>query len=357
MAKREYLPLKVVLETRNQAITYPEIFLNDFPVDQLPSLEDYTKFIFDADFMNPHYKGPFMKINKYLIKKSYALDDMANHSIYSASDPKTELLDYIGYPMVIQLWEQSKKVYKIDSVFYDELRKTDDFEIPESSLKYLPFYNFYLDLSEAKSAAPIKGAFVHIFESDYYGYQAVIYMITANHCYFSNYSHIRYDENRSFVFSEDKRSPMTPFTIYDAPSGTTKKAGDYDPRNDIAKSIFQIIMFLSSANPDFEENSETKQTYRPSNVIKNKFSEIQMWDVGVRYGRAIRFAKREAEKTNREHTKTSEQRKPVRPHVRCAHWQRFHVGKGRTEVRIKWIPPVFVCGSREIPVTIHEVSL
>ena len=49
-------------------------------------------------------------------------------------------------------------------------------------------------------------------------------------------------------------------------------------------------------------------------------------------------------------------RKPVRPHIRSAHWQRYHVGEGRKEIKVNWIPPTYVCGTKEIPVTIRKVG-
>lgn len=52
--------------------------------------------------------------------------------------------------------------------------------------------------------------------------------------------------------------------------------------------IFQTVMYLASKKPDVSENEVTRKTYKPSKIIKNKFSEIQKWDVGVRYGSEIR---------------------------------------------------------------------
>lgn len=46
-----------------------------------------------------------------------------------------------------------------------------------------------------------------------------------------------------------------------------------------------------------------------------------------------------------------------RPHIRKAHWERYHVGKGRTEIITKWKEPVFVNGDyNDIIATIHTVT-
>ena len=84
-----------------------------------------------------------------------------------------------------------------------------------------------------------------------------------------------------------------------------------------------------------------------------------MWDVGIQYGKAIRVAKKEYKKRIREEEDKAverKERKPIRPHVRRAHWQRYHIGKGRKETKMLWIAPVYVCGGTEIPVTIREIK-
>ena len=52
--------------------------------------------------------------------------------------------------------------------------------------------------------------------------------------------------------------------------------------------VIQTLTYLASMEPDIRENPETKNTYRPpakDASPKNKYSEIQKWDVGVRYGK------------------------------------------------------------------------
>jgi hypothetical protein len=136
------------------------------------------------------------------------------------------------------------------------------------------------------------------------------------------------------------------------------KANDH--RSEIVTAILQILQFLHADIDDVTESPITKSTYRPSTTIKNKFSEVRMWDVGVRYGKAIKIAKeqviKEAKKESLSERAGQKVRKPVRPHIRSAHWQRYHVGKGRQEIKVNWIPPVYVCGAKEIAVTIHKIG-
>ena len=279
-----------------------------------------------------------------------------SYEVFQKLSYRTELMDTFGLSPVVRTWTQYKQVYKIDREFFNEVIKTENLKIPEDTFSYLPVPDMYIDLSECEGLDPIKGAFVHITKDN----QFVAYMETADAVTFSFYSDLQYEDGVAEVvpavmpegsfFAMDLRQDML--------HGVIHEGFENDRRPDIVMAIIQLLMFLSSQKPDVQENELTKKTYRPSSTVRNKFSEIRMWDVGVRYGKAVRLARMAAEKrsaSQRENVPHAT-RKPVRPHVRCAHWQRYHVGKGRKEIRTNWIPPVFVCGGKEIPVTIHDVT-
>lgn len=77
------------------------------------------------------------------------------------------------------------------------------------------------------------------------------------------------------------------------------------------------------------------------------------WDVGVRVGAALRRAYH-AEETERDSVPSG---RHLRPHVRRAHWHTFLTGKGRSERRAKWMPPipVNVLDPSSLPSVIKEV--
>jgi hypothetical protein len=167
------------------------------------------------------------------------------------------------------------------------------------------------------------------------------------------------------LMTKDIRSLLnnpTDFTKDGLIDVTLDMRDEYDPRESIVVSIFQIMSFIAIDASDVNENATTKSTYKPhkeGSKIKNKFSEVRMWDVGVQYGKAIRVAKREYKKhIERENDSVeSKDRKPVRPHIRRAHWHKYHVGEGRKQTKTLWLAPVYVCGNgKEIPVTIREVK-
>lgn len=358
MSAKKYLPLKMIDSFYEEADgeSIHHMLLRHGYLKEETTDEELTEFVFSGDFCDPQYHGTFSGINDFVMSDRVRTTLMSRYpeEAIRTLSYVTEVRDMIGMFPSVSLWTKHKQVYKIDPEFFDAVTQTSNLKLPEDTFKHLPVDYLYIDLSECKDALPIAGAFVQVTQ----GNQLAIYMVTDDEVFFSFYSAFQYENGIAEV--EPNLVKANSFVAYQANKNITKVRNyTYDPRNNVVRAILQVLMFLSSQKPDIQENEITRRTYRQSARIKNKFSEIQMWDVGVRYGKAISLAKREAEKAERESEDSNAKpsistRKSPRPHVRCAHWQRYHVGEGRKEIRTNWIPPVIVCGNSEIPVTIHK---
>lgn len=93
------------------------------------------------------------------------------------------------------------------------------------------------------------------------------------------------------------------------------------------------------ANP---EPKRTKQGWRMFAAEKPS-----TWDVGSRIGAALRRAYHAAETGQVESDPVTGHARP-RAHIRRAHWHTFLAGHGRSERRLKWLPP--------IPVNVEDVD-
>jgi hypothetical protein len=243
-------------------------------------------------------------------------------------------------------------------------------------------------LTCVKDISDFRGVWVYITQDKKTGYIGInLYMVKGDeHTFFTFYSWYKFnDKNREIEWSQENL-PKSEFTARTFKMATLDavseletayltdgkehflvdqeiKLDEYDPRNDIVVAIYQIMAFISIDASDVSENPHTKQSYKPSNIIKNKFSEVRMWDVGIRYGKAIHVAKQEYErrvrelkdKENSDEQREVKERKPTRPHIRRAHWHRYRIGQGRKQMKTVWVAPIYVCGGKEIPVTIREV--
>lgn len=80
-----------------------------------------------------------------------------------------------------------------------------------------------------------------------------------------------------------------------------------------------------------------------------------VWDVGVRLGAALRRAQAAQQI---EVSKESGTHARPRAHIRRAHWHTFLSGAGRTDRRLKWLPPipVNVDSPDELPAVIRDVK-
>lgn len=77
--------------------------------------------------------------------------------------------------------------------------------------------------------------------------------------------------------------------------------------------------------------------------------------IGVRLGNAIREYRIKYEKGESLSNPSDKPRRKVKPHTRCGHYQHYWVGKGRTDLIVKYIEPTFVLGGNKVA-TMHPVK-
>lgn len=227
-------------------------------------------------------------------------------------------------------WIQNKQVYQPDKDFLNLLLETPLTSFNYKSLRNMPYKNIYIDISSSSDI--IHGAFVYISEiADV----TLIDLILVTHDSQMQHAYhlINHSDSEYRLQEADKHGISQEIMI-----------------------IWQMFLYLCSENANIEKNEKTEITYHPGKIIKNKFSEIRKWDVGVRIGSSVRQYK----KSLAEHEKTTRSvncRKSPRPHMRKAHWHKYMTGKGRTIPVIKWIEPTFILVNtcENIPVTIHPV--
>ena len=138
-------------------------------------------------------------------------------------------------------------------------------------------------------------------------------------------------------------------------------------REEIYLFTLQMISYLSLEKPQITESDLTKNSYKPRKAedpIRNRWSEVTISDVGIRYGKTIRTKLEESESMESENSNTLNNTEPIgehparrspAPHFRSAHWHRYWVGEGRTELRVNWIEPTFVGDNVASNVVIHKV--
>lgn len=110
------------------------------------------------------------------------------------------------------------------------------------------------------------------------------------------------------------------------------------------KVIINILMYINTVNTEIHLDSENHyKPLRKGGKAKDSPSSVAVFNVGHDVGVRIRKMRNAVKYLNRTGTgkRTGHHKSPIM-HIRCGHNAIYHVGKGRTDIRIKWIMPILV---------------
>ena len=256
------------------------------------------------------------------------------------NDMLFECVEEIDTHALLRKWETNKQVFKFDAEFTDALVDTKGLSITQDSFKYLPYSVFYVDISDNKRLCQEivgEGFFVTARLRDERWF---IHLCRVTDTYY--FSDVLTVSNETGAIKLRQEVSEVNIMDLDVASRSVARSTQKIDYNLYQTLIVQILTYLSSTEPDVRENPETKTTYRkPTGAPKNKYSEIQKWDVGVRIGTAIRsYSKRAANGTSSGDGANTKKR----PHSRRAHWHYYWYGpkNGERVCRQRWVSEMFI---------------
>lgn len=357
----KYLPLKIMDENDQYMIPFEDhlkaIMANGFPK---MTEQEYVETMVSI-YSGEQYDERIIKsLSATYSKMLYQLGLLDERY-----DALTELCDVILRPYIYRIWRRNKQVYKPDSDFCQALIKTENIVLTKDMVNHLPCNHFFIDVIDCEMFNPIKGIFVNVFNKENRT-TIIAYLVDGQDSFWSSMYTFVFDETgEAKINYNDFNKRFNSLPDEDTAGGYNfQPAEDFReiPEHNLSRMevtffIMQLITYIKSNEPQFEESSTTKATYRPpkqSSVIKNKFSEVRMYDIGVRFGKTFREQKRRYKCNTILPKHFENKRKSPVPHFRCAHWQSYWVGKGRVERIVKWIEPTFVGGGESGDVVIHE---
>lgn len=363
MAKQEYPPLKYVKLSNVVGHEFEDISSD---ISGNFTVEEFINYFLDKDFMELGYSGKFDSFNKHLIEN---IDTLAVIEGVKENEPfayKTEFRDIYLLRCFTDFWVREKQVFKPDVDFLDALVSSETIEFSRFMLSHLPSKNFYIDLSEFENFMPIVGCFAFIWESTDSNMVTIsLYLLSKDMITFSYYFQGEYNDRGILVFDSKDVYGTKDFSV--SPKlciGASYNEKDYEhtvERKDIILSCIKLIAYLCSREPELNDSSITKGTYKKSKTVRNKFSEVRIQDVGRGFGVRYRNYNKTLSAKSVKGSKGSKGgsshhcHKFPAPHFRSGHWHRYWVGKGRTELDVKWIEPTFVGGSIATDVVVHNI--
>lgn len=330
-------------------------------------LDGFLSWVVGRTFLKRSYSGPYSNVNENML-------NLIKHRKEGMSFKETKMTfrEQVVYMAVMAYWDKYRQCYRFDSDFANELMQAEDVKVPVSVLTRLPFRCFYLDTEQVAQVQPSAGFFVYagieketgkpnlatIRLIDPYrvegGPETLISVLSGGDM-----------EKYGLAAKNADGEWCIQFSFKEEFLGNVAGCAKENNRDILRHYIFmlQAMLYLSSSKPDMVQKPKRRYVYTEKRQ-KHKAAgpEAAVTDIGVRYGAAIRKAKETAKGTGQDMAevmpiKDAKASKPRTSHMRKAHWHHYWVGKGRKELAVRWVPPVFVSGSgKGLQVTIHDVK-
>lgn len=224
-------------------------------------------------------------------------------------------------------WRISKEIFVFDNELANDLYDQPLDELPMVVFEALPFPAIYIEAPDLG----VDGFFVS-----------------------REFDPARKDTEIRLTFCNRDGQIWPEFVTYDLASTLDEAVEKMDLSGiaDLVKKAMQLVLYLCTSNP--EATPRQTPTKHPVGAPKDSYKEIRTWDVGARYGTAIRKYKH----TGKTHAGSHSSK---RPHYRRGHFHHFWKGprNGKRKLELIWVDPVLVNADKtdgEMPAVIHEVK-
>jgi hypothetical protein len=266
-------------------------------------------------------------------------------------DPRAAILD-VSALAALDAWRVTQTIYRFDTDVAKSLSTSPIDKIPHELLHHLPEWCVYIETPEDMSPADDRalGTVLNGF-----------------------FAHLEFDVNTARTelrllldVTSKEGDVLLPMPIHltretlaeciDAAYEETNKQANglaKDILPDATRSaaevapLLSLLLYLCANDPDIAgRKPDTPQPKKTKKGIRFfPAPRMSVREVGFNLGKKIRYA---AETTDSGPAKAA--------HIRKAHWHLYWTGKGRTVPKIKWISPILVGDSDNLPVTIKKVS-
>lgn len=273
---------------------------------------------------------------------------------------------YIGQIMAATAsWRIHKQIYQFSSEMEEMLMKQNnnkDTIVPVDVFDNLPYQCIYIKLSQENEN---DGFFVH-FDDDVTAkrLELRILLVDKNNVWKALFLSIEkgktLQENATKLIEETERMKRASHI-----ESSFDKEDLIKNYIDTIKPYLQLILYICSENKEIEENPEQKKiTRKPKSkeFIKDKFREVQIWDLGLQTTEIIRKYNKSHININKIENKevhtTNKSGTPKKPHSRRGHWHHYWKGTIGTDERrlvLKWVAPTFIhSGTTAVQVNIIQ---
>jgi hypothetical protein len=297
------------------------------------------------------------------------------HAIVAGSSRRRLPYERQHHPSIVgalAAWRVTQGIYRFDPAIYEALIETPlTRELPIGPLYCLPEWCIYLECPGltwpiAGEERPIHGAWAHLDLNDSTGCEVApelrIVLDTArvpSDPLNTTHGCIAIPLIGRGTIAESLEFVLS-FGVKEARAHGVTVAAELTDAENVARILWPIISLLLYVCTESGQIGDGLR--RPVNPQPKRTrhgwrqfpaDRPTTWDVGVRIGAALRRAYQQ--QANQDAVPTG---RHLRGHVRLFHWHTFLAGPGRTERRVKWLPPIWVNldNPDSMPATVRRVQ-
>lgn len=331
--KIKYLPLERVKEADKY----------DFTDDDL---EEIHKFL-NVEFSNSYElkkaalaaDNAIKQIISIVYQDKYTLDQFCK---MMADDPELTdgVMRKLSTIIAAKKWKKNKQVYLFDEDLIKDFDNSTSCVLVKDAWDYLPYPTFVIE-----------------FKKEVYGFKYFIVDITKENIrvrkklLFNIYKTVSSKEAYMMTIQTISTNGYIGSAITCVPNQSTTITYDNNAseKERLFNVIAQAINYLISAKPDIlpKRASKVTKSYDVDKVIENQ-NKVRKWEVGFRYGSAIRKYEQEQKRKEQDINSTSGNKSGIkkRPHRRAGHWSHYWYGSksdpDKRECRPVWLSPCYV---------------
>lgn len=317
-------------------------------------------------------ENEILKIKKLAQEYKFpVIEDITNIFLNGSTEYAQSLLEVAKNDYYVSKWAKNKQIFNFDEDFAETIINSDNLIITKNMFDYLPYDTFFIDLENKEK---INELFTNLF-----------LRIADNR---TNRKDDKNSEIIGIIFDKKKNTEkgkeyytLTQLVIYKNSTGTSYKRfisfvdnkdaeirmiADIDKFSRLKNEeipyelgcSLQLVAYLCTDKPDICENEEIKAIHRKAVPCKHRASDIQKFEVGVRFGSAVREWKK-TEKTKYDESEKTGHHSAHKPHYRRGHWHSYWYKTENGKVKKpKWLAPILVNGNKntETDYIIHKVE-
>jgi len=266
------------------------------------------------------------------------------------------LLGDVARLAAIAAWRTSQVIYRFDPALSAALVDTPLDKLPTEALYRLPLWGVYIESPNiAWDVETIHGLFAHLEHDAQTGRNELRLLYDTEESLIAQPLHIDHETITAAVdasLNESRRQMINKGKTLLSSMMPDSLNADLVK---VCRPAISLLLYLCSESADVDKavsNTQPQKTKRGWKIFPPNAPQVV--NVGSRIGKALRDAYQDEQTGTRHH---QDGRQPPRPHIRRAHYHTFRAGKGRTEVRIKWLPPMPInIDQGDMSITIKNIT-